>query len=276
MNDAEERVSRFYNTVGWETSNGVTEDARRWEDLREYARDYVSKCRLRVLNHIPQNGVNILDMASGPIQYLEYLEYSRNFEKRYCVDLSAAALDIAKSKIGDHGVFLPGSFFDIPLENDFFDCAISLHTIYHIDKDRQEEAVRKLIHVTRPGKPVIIVYTNPRSITSLLRIPLLFHVLGKIKGPFKKPQKAETGNGSASAYSYAHPIVWWNRFNDVANVKILPWRSFASDIQKILIPNNKIGRKMFDLLFNLEERFPDFFVRHFQYPMIILTKKEGI
>ncbi len=26
-------------------------------------------------------------------------------------------------------------------------------------------------------------------------------------------------------------------------------------------------------LFNLEERFPEFFVRHFRYPMIILTKK---
>lgn len=274
MNDAEDRVSKFYNTVGWETNNGITEDARRWEDLREYARDYVGKCRLRVLDHIPPSGVNMLDMASGPIQYVEYLEYSRNFEKRYCVDLSAAALEIAKNKIGDHGVFLPGSFFDIPLENDFFDCTISLHTIYHIDKNRQEEAVRKLIKVTRPGKPVIIVYTNPRAITSLLRIPLIFHLIGKIKYFLKKPLKTEGGTEDSVAYSYAHPIAWWGRFNDVSNVKILPWRSFASDIQKILIPNNKIGKKIFDSLFNLEERFPDFFVRYFQYPMIILTKKQ--
>jgi hypothetical protein len=65
----------------------------------------------------------------------------------------------------------------------------------------------------------------------------------------------------------------WNRFRDIADVKILPWRSSDSDTQKGLIPDNKIGGKMLDVLFSLEDRFPDFFVKHFQYPMIILTKR---
>ena len=147
IKDAEDRVSKFYNTIGWETEEGITEDARRWEDLREHAKEYVSKCRLRVLKHIPEYGENILDMASGPIQYPEYLEYSSNFNKRYCIDLSSSALESAKNKIGDHGVFLHGSFFDILLEENYFDCAISLHTIYHIDKNKQEEAVKKLINI---------------------------------------------------------------------------------------------------------------------------------
>ena len=111
-NKAEEIVSKFYNEKGWNAVGGVTEDAKRWEDLREYAQEYVSKCRLRVLRHIPEKGINMLDIASGPIQYKEYLEYSRNFEKRYCVDLSKAALEQAREKIGDHGVFLHGSFFE--------------------------------------------------------------------------------------------------------------------------------------------------------------------
>ncbi len=166
--NAEERVSKFYDTVGWTVEEGITEDARRWEDLREHAKAYVSKCRLRVLNHIPGKGENMLDMGSGPIQYEEYIEYSRNFRKRYCVDLSAKDLETAKQKIGDHGIFSHGSFFDIQIGEDFFDCTISLHTIYHIDKDRQEDAVRKLVRVTRPGKPVIIVYSNPNTIISSL------------------------------------------------------------------------------------------------------------
>ena len=110
---AEERASIFYNSVGWELNEGVSEDAKRWEDLRECAQEYVSKCRLRICQHIPEKGDYILDMASGPIQYKEYLEYSKNFEKRYCVDLSSKALDEARKKIGDHGVYLHGSFFDI-------------------------------------------------------------------------------------------------------------------------------------------------------------------
>ncbi len=76
-------------------------------------------------------------------------------------------------------------------------------------------------------------------------------------------------------YFYSHPVEWWDRFNDIACVKMLPWRSLDSGTQKRLIPDNKMGMKMFELLFALEERFPDFFVKHFQYPMIILTKRES-
>lgn len=267
MDNAEKNVSTFYNTVGWKTEEGMSEDAKRFEDLREYAKEYVSKCRLRVLRHIPDNGENILDMASGPIQYPEYLLYSKNFKKRYCVDLSSEALEYAKMKIGDHGVFLHGSFFDISMDENFFDCTISLHTIYHIDKTKQEEAVRKLIYVTKPGKPVIIIYSNPNTFMSILSIP--FSLLRKIKSILMKLERKEYSD----LYFYSHPIKWWNRFTDISIVKIMPWRSFDSGLQKRFIPNNKIGSRIFDILFNLEERFPNFFVKHFQYPMIILTKK---
>jgi len=274
MNDnAEESISNFYNTVGWETEGEITEDAKRWEDLRAHAKEYVSKCRLRVLRHIPDNGLNILDMASGPIQYKEYLEYSNNFEKRYCVDLSSKALESAKRKIGDRGVFLHGSFFDLDMEENFFDCAISLHTIYHMDKDKQEEAVRKLVYVTKPGKPVIIVYLNPNTFESFLKSLLSVRLRRSIKRLLLKSEKENEQLEEVNIYNYQHPLEWWNKFSDIAEVKILPWRSFLSETQKMLIPNNKIGSKMFDVLFNLEERFPNFFVKYFQYPMIILTKK---
>jgi len=262
----EKDVSKFYNTVGWRREKEVTEDARRWEDLRGCAGDYVSKCRLRVLRYIPENGINMLDMASGPLQYEEYLEYSRNFNKRYCVDLSLAALEAAKERIGSHGVFLHGSLFDIPLEENFFDCTISLHTIYHIDKDKQEEAVRKLIYVTKPGKPIIIVYSNPEALTYK---PVRILKRLRLVKPGKADMQVEGG-----LYFYAHPIQWWDRFKDVADLRILPWRSFDSDAQKRLVPDNKIGKKMLGILFNLEERFPRFFARNFQYPMIVITKRK--
>ena len=275
MNSAEERVSKFYNTVGWETKENITEDAKRFEDLRDHAKEYVSKCRLRVLRHIPDHGVNILDMASGPIQYKEYLEYSRNFKSRHCGDLSLEALKQAKKKIGNHGVFVHGSFFEIPMEEHFFDCAISLHTIYHIDEQRQEEAVRKLVYVTKPGKPVIIVYSNPNTFVSFLKSPVHLlrrtrRLLGKLRAKENRIQKEDV-----SLYYHPHPIEWWNRFSDIATVKILPWRSFQSNHQKRLIPDNELGRKIHNVLFKLEERFPNFFVKHFQYPMIILTKRNG-
>lgn len=266
---AEENVADFYNSTGWETQAGITQDARDFEDLRKSAREYVSKCRLRVLKFIPDSGGNMLDMASGPIQYEEYLSFSRNFDKRYCVDLSQMALDGAREKIGSHGVYLHGSFFDIDLEQDSFDCSISLHTIYHMEKDRQEEAVRKLLYVTKPGKPVIIVYSNPRTLFRTLTFPL--RMLKNLRNAFRKNKK---NKNEEALYFHPHPLNWWNRFSDVADVKIVPWRSFSSEQQKLLIPDNRFGRWIFDILFRLEDRFPRFFVRNFAYPMIVLRKKK--
>jgi SAM-dependent methyltransferase len=260
---AEEKVSAYYRGSGWEMSEGITEDARRWEDLREHAADYVSKCRLRVLEFIPDRGELLLDMASGPIQFKEYLTYSENFEKRYCVDLSPQALEEAKRKIGDHGVFISESFFDVDFDDNMFDCSVSLHTIYHMAHDMQEVAVRKLLRVTKPGKPVIIVYSNPRT---LLRIPefpvrLIYRLLKRAKRFGTDP------------YFHAHPLGWWEQFRDVADVRLVPWRALTGPEQRLLIPNNVLGAKIFTILYALEERFPRFFVRWFQYPMIVLTKR---
>ena len=39
-----------------------------------------------------KKGFHILDFASGPIQYPEYLDYSKNFKIRHCVDFSKLAI----------------------------------------------------------------------------------------------------------------------------------------------------------------------------------------
>ncbi len=267
---AENKVSRFYNSVGWSTQGDVTEDAKRYEDLRECSSDYVSKCRLRVLRHIPESGEHLLDMASGPIQYPEYLEFSKNFGKRHCVDLSADALAQAEKKIGDHGVFHHGSFLALPLEENFFDCSISLHTIYHIDSEKQEDVVRKLIRVTKPGKPVIIVYSNPLPLLTRWSPKRLAGNLLRKLGMIKESPGISAED---PLYFHAHPLDWWDRFEKEAEIQILPWRSFLSRTQKALFPDNALGKSMFRLLYSLEEKFPSFFARNFEYPMIILQKK---
>jgi ubiquinone/menaquinone biosynthesis C-methylase UbiE len=261
----EDIVSHFYNTVGWKLTDDLTEDAIRFEDLRDCAKNYVSKCRTRVFKHIPSKGKFILDMASGPIQYKEYLNYSINFEKRYCVDLSTDALVMAEKKIGDHGVYINKSFFDINFQENFFDCAISMHTIYHMDKNLQEEAVRKLLFVTKKNMPVIIVYSNKNTILSKIKRPII-----KIRDKFINKKYTNT---SAELYFEPYDFSWWKQFEDVAEISFFPWRSFNSSDQKILFPNNKIGSWMFDFLYKFEELFPNIFSKYFQYPLIVLKKK---
>lgn len=268
---AEQKLSKFYNNVGWEVVDqleGTTMDAVIYEDLRKNSKEYVINCRKRVNRHIPDQGDMFLDMGSGAVQFKEYVDYSSNFKKRYCIDLSKRGLEEAEKRIGDHGVFLCGNFLDIPLDNDFFDCSVSLHAIYHIEKERQEAAVRKLIAVTKPNHKIIIVYSNPKSYMYYLKLP--YHGIKNIALKLHLLKKKEE---KADLYYFVYPLKWWKQFSDEASVEILPWRSFRSSDQKRIIPGNKFGKMILDNLFRWEDRFPRFFVKFFEYPMIILTKK---
>jgi SAM-dependent methyltransferase len=218
-------------------------------------------------------------MASGPIQYDEYLEYSRHFRKRYCVDLSRAALDNAKCKIGDHGVFLHGNFLEMDVETDFFDCCISLHTIYHIHADQQENAVRKLLSCAKRGAPVIVIYANPDSFH--LTRTTLFRAARTLAYPLKllrrrlrpRPDSSRHGEIELNPYYHAHPLSWWVRFEDQASIEFHPWRTFSSDTQKTYFPDNRIGTWLFAALFWLEDHAPKFFLRNGCYPMIVMRKR---
>ena len=89
-------IYKFYNQIGWRKNKKNSVDAQLFEDLRPSAKKYVSNCRKKLLKFIPKSGNNMLDFASGPIQYKEYLIYSRNFKKRHCVDFSKSAIKEAK------------------------------------------------------------------------------------------------------------------------------------------------------------------------------------
>lgn len=248
-------VSNFYNKKGWKSKNNITLDSNLFEDNRAVANNYVKKCRLKILNYIPRKGKNFLDFASGPIQYEEYLKYSYNFKYRHCVDFSKAAIKIAKRKIKKRGKYYNKDFMQIKFKENFFDCSLSMHTIYHINKNLQEKAVRKLLKITKPNKPVIIIYSNPSPL------------IKKIYSIFTKPKI------NKSLYFYCHPLEWWQRFEDVSKVDFYCWRSFSSQHQKIIFPNNFVGSIMFKTIFYLENKFINFFSRNFQYPLIVLKKR---
>ncbi len=257
-------IKAFYNNYGWkENSNNQSVDAQQFEDLRECAEDYLIKCRNRINKFLPKKGIHFLDMASGSIQYPEYIEYSKNFTKRHCVDLSQDALQLAEKKIGLHGEYYNKDFFDIEFEENYFDCILSMHTIYHINKDFQEEVVRKLIKYSKVNSPIIIVYSNPNSIMNK-------YLMRKIKKIFKRNV---TNTNDPNLYFHNHPLRWWDRFNDSANVEMYPWRMLSSTYQKYIFPNNIIGKFLFYCLFLFENKFKDFSLKHGQYPLIVLRKK---
>ena len=289
--DVESGVAKFYDTLRWDANkwDDLSESRKaysRWDDMRECSREYSQRCRSRAFRHIPPSGEYMLDVGCGPLQFAEYVDYSKNFKKRYCVELSAKALEEARAKIGDHGWFFHGSFFDFETQDNFFDCSLSLLTVFNIHKDAQEAAVRKLIRVTKLGKPVIIVYMNPRTIETVMAsswpvrlVQCLGQALRRANTPRKgrkrsaKSWEKEAAQKDLLLYFHRHPIEWWDRFRDVAMVEILPWASLSPLTQKTVIPDNKLGATLLRWLFAFEERFPSLFGRYSEYPLIVLTKK---
>lgn len=260
-----ERVQALYEEIGWkEVDDGVTYDAETGEDLRQTSRDYIAATRRRVLRHIPKQGDRLLDMASGPIQYPEYLDFSAGFTTRVCVDLSQRALDMARAKLGDHGEYLCGDFFEMDIPSNSMDAVVSLHTIYHIHESRQAQVVRKLVDVAKPGSNIVIVYSNPDNLVSRLMAPVK-----RLKG--KTP--AMDGTTPDEIYFKRFPLDWWQQFNDIADVKLYPWRFLSTPAQKAVVPSGTLGVHMLKILFKLEDHFPKFFLSMGCYPMIVLRKK---
>jgi SAM-dependent methyltransferase len=254
----EDRVRDFYDERGWHADSGEYADAQLWEDLRPVAAEYVSACRRKVLDYLPPSGQLLLDAGSGPIQYPEYLEYSAGFAKRVCVDVSQRALDEARAKLGERGDYLRASLLDLPFPSDTFDAVVSLHTIYHIDADRQEQAVRELIRVLAPGAAAVVVYANPERLVA------------RLKGLVRRQPSPDPG----PIYFFAHPLWWWQRFADEADVKIVPWRSLNANESRKLIPDSALGARIFRALLSFERTFPRFAAWAGCYPMIVLTKHE--
>ena len=126
------------------TNGGIFEDTDRFEDLRPVSKEYIHRSHLRVGKHIPRHGKYLLDVASGPVQYPEYLAYSEGYDQRICVDISFAALRAAKKKLGDKGIYIQGDITRLPLKNASVDAFVSLHTIDHVPEENQAEAFREL------------------------------------------------------------------------------------------------------------------------------------
>ncbi len=145
------QVREFYDQVGWqEVSEGLYQNAH-YEDLRPVSREYIHRCHLRILRHLNPNGRLILDAGSGPIQYPEYLEYSRGYHYRVCADISMVALQEARKRIGERGLFVVADIANLPFKPECFDAVISLHAIHHMPPEEHKRAFQELYRLLKPG-----------------------------------------------------------------------------------------------------------------------------
>jgi len=259
-------VKEFYDNEGWEFSNANSHDAVINENLSEVASTYVSKVRLRIKEHLGF-GENLLDIGCGPIQYEEYAAYSELFNLRICVDLSKKALKVAEQRIGLKGKYIVGDYLSLPPLNFApYDGATLINVLYHVDKDLQSTLVRKILSELNPGKKLVIVYSNPNTISAVVTqaAVIVKHLFLRI---FNKQNAKELDN---PIYFYRHKQKFWKQFSDTATIEILSWRTFSPPLEKLIFRKSLMGDKGLRMLFWLEQN--SLWSRVAEYPMIVLTK----
>ena len=270
-------VKNFYDDIGWtQEADNNFKDAKLFEDLREVSQNYISNCRLRINKHIKKSGQYLLDVASGPIQYDEYLTFSNNYDYRICVDISFQALRQARNKLGENGIYILGDVTELPIRENTMDAVISLHTIYHVHKDQQEQVFRELYRVLKSNSTAVIVYSWGWH-SMLMNIALLpirtIRALKRIKHIVSRNLiRRKVLNKSAGLYFYVHNYKWLQQRNFPFSVELKVWRSLHTNFLKLYIHKNLFGKQFLNFIWKLEEKYPKFVGRIGAYPMFIIKK----
>jgi SAM-dependent methyltransferase len=265
---AKRDVQKFYDEIGWQRSDddGTFGDAERFEDLRPVSREYIRACHERVNRHLNRPGRYLLDVASGPVQYPEYLRYGEGFEYRICVDLSRRALTEARRKLGDRGLYVLGDITKLPLQSDSIDAVVSLHTIYHVPADEQENAFLEIQRVLRPGRSGVIVYTWEDALLSrMLLLPAW---------PLQQAMRLVRrlrGNGEP-LYFRPHSYAWFANRRWPFSSRVLTWRSLSVLPMRVYVHQRLGGAAVLRAVQRIEERFPELMGRIGQYPLIVMEK----
>jgi ubiquinone/menaquinone biosynthesis C-methylase UbiE len=268
--DFKHEVRKFYNQIGWqEVSEGLFQNAH-YEDLRPIARDYIHKCHLRVGRHLPTQGRFLLDAGSGPIQYPEYLEYSRNHEKRVCADISHTALVAARNRIGEHGLFVVSDISKLPFAAESFDGAVSLHTIHHLPESDHVPAYLEIFRVLTTGSSAALVngWDGSPITDALDRLKTWMKARKGLDTKKRDAVSKETGT-----HVVKHDAKWLHRsLKGLFNYRVFVWRTPSVNVLRFFVREEWRGRSVLRLLFALEERLPRFFGEKGLYPLVVIQK----
>ncbi|MBS0286859.1 MAG: class I SAM-dependent methyltransferase [Proteobacteria bacterium] len=266
--DMKFNVKKFYDEFGWQAQNGVYQDAKDSEDLREVSKEYIERCHQRLNQFLPARGTYLLDVASGPVQYEAYLSYSRHFDYRLCADISILALQEAKKKLGAKGIYVLCDVTNLPFKTDTIDAGVSLHTLYHVPANEQAKAFEEINRVIKPGGSSIIVYSWGSK--SLLMNLLMFPQ--KAFSLLKRKLRVTASQGH-TLYFHAHSYQWFcQEIQNKFNTKLYSWRSVNVPFLKWFIHPSLGGRFILKSLYWLEEKAPNLMGRIGAYPLFVSKK----
>jgi ubiquinone/menaquinone biosynthesis C-methylase UbiE len=271
--DTKQKVREFYDEIGWQQEDDGLYQNARYEDLRPVSREYIHKTRLRVNDGLSPSGRFLLDAGSGPVQYDEYLTYSAGYQKRLCLDISIQALREARTRIGDHGLFVVGDLSNLPFKAGAFDGEVSMHAIHHLPLDEHPRAYAELQRVLAPGRTGVVVNGWHEPLLIRMAEPLI-GLMRRLSGRGAKKKKDWLNeNDPAGTFVEKMTPAWLKReIGSQMPIEIRPWRSLSTRIMRWFVQPKLGGKAFLRFVFWLEGIFPKFFGENGQYPMIVIRK----
>lgn len=278
------QVREFYDQVGWQTeSDGFYQNAS-YEDLRPVSHEYIHRCHLRVLRHLNLNGHFLLDAGCGPIQYPEYLEYSKGYQYRICADISIVALQEARKRIGLHGLYVVCDVAFLPFKASIFDGEVSLHTIHHLPLEEHVRAYQELHRtLVNTGKAVIVNGWDNPPLTIFLnfwirlyeRLYALFHSHTQPSGQLDPTVSPAEQINKRGTFVRKHNASWLQKeIGGSIPIEIWCWRSISVHFLRTFIHPRLAGKTLLRLIYWLEESFPHFLGKYGQYPLVEMIKNK--
>jgi ubiquinone/menaquinone biosynthesis C-methylase UbiE len=274
--DPRSQVKSFYEQVGWNRArSGVFVDAARAEDLRPVSHAYRTQCHLRVNRYLPDSGKFLLDVASGPVQYPEYLSYSESYTYRLCADITHKALCEARTVVGEKGLYVQCDITRLPFAPDSLDGIVSLHTIYHVPQEEQMLAFREIHRTLMPGGAAAVIYSWDRfsPLMGLFLFPYWLAVFAlKMLRQFLRLLRGTGRSRGPQLYFRVHPYRWFkHNLSPLMDFETVVWRSVNVPFLKIYV-HGRPGEKFLAWLYALEEKYPRFFGRLGAYPLFNIRK----
>ena len=280
--EVKQQVREFYDQVGWQKVGGDVYQNARYEDLRPVSAEYIQRCHARVKRRLPQAGRYLLDAGSGPVQYAEYLTYSKDHRYRVCADISIVALMEARKRIGARGLYVVADVANLPFRADAFDGAVSLHTLHHLPFEDQLRAYNEVFRVLAPERSAVIV--NGWTDSPLMHQTAwlvgfaetaggwVAEMRGKPGAERRARNQTPIGDSSGTFVRKLDAGLLHRELDGKMRIEIGVWRSVSVRWLRALVHTITGGRWFLKLLYALEERYPRWFGEKGQYPLIVISK----